>query len=51
MRIPSRRSAAAIFAIPPLLGGDAIWAAPLAAEVLTLLLALLLNRTAPLAFR
>ena len=43
--------AAAIFAIPPLLGGDAIWAAPLAAEVLTLLLALLLNRTAPLAFR
>ena len=34
--------AAAIFCLPALLGGDTIWLAPLAAELLTLLLALVL---------
>lgn len=43
--------AAAIFSIPLLLGSGAIWTAPLAAEVLTLLLALLLSRITPLVFR
>lgn len=38
--------AAAIFCLPALLGGDTIWLAPLAAELLTLLLALVLSKTA-----
>ena len=37
--------AAAIFCLPVLLGGDTIWLAPLAAELLTLLLALVLSKT------
>ena len=37
--------AAAIFCLPVLLGGDTIWLAPLAAEFLTLLLALALSKT------
>jgi len=37
---------AAIFCLPALLGGDTIWLAPLAAELLTLLLALVLSKTA-----
>ena len=37
---------AAIFCLPALLGGDTIWRAPLAAELLTLLLALVLSKTA-----
>ena len=36
--------AAAIFCLPVLLGGDTIWLAPLAAELLTLLLALVLSK-------
>ncbi|NCE76489.1 MATE family efflux transporter [Anaerotruncus sp. X29] len=36
--------AAAIFCLPVLLGGDTIWLAPLAAEMLTLLLALVLSK-------
>lgn len=38
--------AAAIFCLPALLGVDTIWLAPLAAELLTLLLALVLSKTA-----
>ena len=37
--------AVAIFCLPVLLGGDTIWLAPLAAEFLTLLLALALSKT------
>ena len=37
--------AAAIFCLPVLLGGDTIWLAPLAAEMLTLLLARMLFKT------
>ena len=40
--------AAAIFFLPVLLGGDAIWLAPLAAEMLTLLLAWMLFKTSNL---
>ena len=41
--------AAAIFCLPVLLGGDAIWLAPLAAELLTLLLALVLSKASKTA--
>ncbi len=37
--------AAAIFCLPMLLGGDTIWLAPLAVEMLTLVLALALSKT------
>ena len=43
--------AAAIFCLPVLLGGDAIWLAPLAAEMLTLLLARMLSKTSNLTGR
>ena len=43
--------AAAIFCLPVLLGGDAIWLAPLAAEMLTLLLAQMLFKMSNLAGR
>jgi len=43
--------AAAIFCLPVLLGGDAIWLAPLAAEMLTLLPARLLFKTSNLTGR
>ena len=43
--------ALAIFALPALLGSGAIWSAPLAAEVLTLLLASLLLRSSRLVYR
>ena len=41
--------AAAIFCLPVLLGGDTIWLAPLAAEMLTLVLALALSKTSKFA--
>ena len=41
--------AAAIFALPAMLGVEAVWAAPLAAELGTLLLAVYLMRRTPLA--
>ena len=43
--------AAAIFCLPVLLGGDTIWLAPLAAEMLTLLLARMLFKTSNLTGR
>lgn len=43
--------AAAIFCLPALLGGDTIWLAPLAAEMLTLLLARMLFKTSNLTGR
>ena len=43
--------AAAIFCLPVLLGGDAIWLAPLAAEILTLLLARMLFKMSNLTGR
>lgn len=43
--------AAAIFCLPVLLGGDTIWLAPLAAEMLTLLPARLLFKTSNLTGR
>ena len=41
--------AAAIFCLPMLLGGDTIWLAPLAVEMLTLVLALALSKTSKFA--
>lgn len=43
--------ALAIFAIPMLFGVNAIWAAPLVAEIVTLLLAIWLNQTTPLVYQ
>ena len=43
--------AAAIFCLPVLWGGDTIWLAPLAAEMLTLLLARMLSKTSNLTGR
>lgn len=43
--------ALAIFAIPMLFGVNAIWVAPLVAEIVTLILAIWLNKTTPLIYK
>ena len=43
--------AAAIFCQPPLFGSGSIWLAPFAAEILTLMLALLLSRVSKLVYQ
>ncbi len=43
--------AAAIFCMPVLFGASAIWLAPLAAEMLTLIIAVILTKTTKLVFR
>lgn len=40
-----------IFCLPVIFGASAVWAAPLAAEVATLLLALALSRVSKLVYR
>ena len=43
--------ALAIFVIPMLFDVNAIWIAPLVAEIITLILAILLNKTTPLIYK
>ena len=43
--------ALAIFVIPMLFGVNAIWIAPLAAEIVTLIFAIWLNKTTPLIYK
>ncbi len=43
--------ALAIFVIPMLFGVNAIWIAPLVAEIITLVLAIWLNKITPLIYK